>query len=180
MFFLVLIIFSSANFALAEDISPTEEKAVEKAVEKSEAKALETAVEHPTPIVNDKPAVTAQPPAHLDIKNTTEEDLWKKHIAIQLRLKEEEQKLLLESNLEYEHQATAASLARLSNKPLSEIIRMGHEQNLDWPKLATTLGVDKKAMKKSVASLKKEVIKEKRENLKKLQREASKKEKKKI
>lgn len=81
---------------------------------------------------------------------------WMELIQRKYNLNETQTKALADSKMPDPHLAQAAELAKLSNKPVEEILKMRLEQKMGWGQIAKQLNIHPGELGKAVSSLRKE------------------------
>lgn len=81
---------------------------------------------------------------------------WNELLQKKYNLTDAQMTLLADSKLAEPQMAMAAQLAKSSNKPLEEILKMQSEKKMGWGQLAKELGVAEKELGQAVSALKRE------------------------
>ncbi len=88
---------------------------------------------------------------------------WSQLLQNKYSLTDAQMKALTDSNLGESHMAMAAQLAKSSNKPIEEILKLQAESKTGWGNLAKQLGVNPSELGQAVSSLKHERNAEKKQ-----------------
>ncbi|WP_413289339.1 hypothetical protein [Bdellovibrio sp. HCB337] len=84
----------------------------------------------------------------------TKDEMWNQQLKEKYALTDEQIKTLHDSGISYPQLAMVAQLAKSSQKPLEDVLKMRTEQKMGWGKIAKELGVHPREIGQSVRDMK--------------------------